>query len=337
MFCGKVRKPGLVKSESIFRSAASAVHTTLIHSSLLRYFRNRRRFPGLALAPDVNCAIKGQLSYGHDVGIGEGCNLIVPKNAKIVLGDGCYIGRYVELGPAGSIEIGAHVSIQDRSILVGDIAIGRYCMLSLNVLMASGTHYFALRPHLLIRDQDLLVSEDATLSAQHSRQISVGEDCWLGVNSVVMPGVTIGRGCVIGANTVVTKDIAPYSVAVGSPARVVKSRLDFLPPRNIDLQDEAHISYFYSGFALSQSERQRNKPLGGHIANGHFAVYLASDSPELRLRARSVSNEPVVLSCGETTVHLSNDWHECRFPADTIGATWFDASAPIVVSNVWLV
>lgn len=54
--------------------------------------------------------------------------------------------------------------------------------------------------------------------------ITIGNDVWLGMNCIIMPDVTIGNGAIIGANSVVTKDIPPFSIAVGSPARVVKRK-----------------------------------------------------------------------------------------------------------------
>lgn len=56
--------------------------------------------------------------------------------------------------------------------------------------------------------------------------IVIGNDVWIGRESVIMPGVKIGDGCIIAAYSVVTKDIPPYSVAGGNPARVVKKRFD---------------------------------------------------------------------------------------------------------------
>lgn len=53
--------------------------------------------------------------------------------------------------------------------------------------------------------------------------IRIGDDCWIGGNVVILPGVTIGEGSTIGAGSVVTKDIPPFSVAVGNPCRVRKT------------------------------------------------------------------------------------------------------------------
>lgn len=52
--------------------------------------------------------------------------------------------------------------------------------------------------------------------------VTIGDDCWIGGNVSIMPGVNIGKGCTIGAGSVVTKDVPDFSVAMGSPARVVK-------------------------------------------------------------------------------------------------------------------
>lgn len=56
------------------------------------------------------------------------------------------------------------------------------------------------------------------------RKVTIGNDVWIGQRVMIMPGVTIGDGCIIAAGAVVTKDIPPYSIAGGVPARVLKSR-----------------------------------------------------------------------------------------------------------------
>lgn len=57
---------------------------------------------------------------------------------------------------------------------------------------------------------------------EYGLPVRIEDDCWIGGGAIILPGVTIGRGCTIGAGSVVTKDIPPYSVAIGAPARVVK-------------------------------------------------------------------------------------------------------------------
>ena len=61
------------------------------------------------------------------------------------------------------------------------------------------------------------------LKFQFAKPIFIGNDCWIGGNSVICPGVTIGDGCTIGAGSVVTKDIPANSLAVGNPAKVIKN------------------------------------------------------------------------------------------------------------------
>jgi acetyltransferase-like isoleucine patch superfamily enzyme len=56
------------------------------------------------------------------------------------------------------------------------------------------------------------------------RGIVVEDDCWIGAGSMILDGVRISRGCVVAAGAVVTRDVPPYSVVAGVPARVIKSR-----------------------------------------------------------------------------------------------------------------
>lgn len=56
--------------------------------------------------------------------------------------------------------------------------------------------------------------------------VDIGPDCWIGMGVCILPGVTIGEGCVVGAGSVVTRDLEPYSVAVGNPAKPIRSRVD---------------------------------------------------------------------------------------------------------------
>ncbi len=54
--------------------------------------------------------------------------------------------------------------------------------------------------------------------------VEIGRNCWIGMGAIVLPGVTIGEGCVVGAGSIVVRDLPPFSVAVGNPARVIRER-----------------------------------------------------------------------------------------------------------------
>ena len=59
-------------------------------------------------------------------------------------------------------------------------------------------------------------------NGEYAREVSIGDDCWIGGHVTILPGVTIGEGCTIAAGSIVTKDVPRFSVAMGQPARVVK-------------------------------------------------------------------------------------------------------------------
>ncbi|MCW2119486.1 sugar O-acetyltransferase [Flavobacterium sp. 7A] len=82
-----------------------------------------------------------------------------------------------------------------------------------NVFFAPGVHLYTATHPL-----------DAILRRTHESAlpITIGDDCWIGGNSVICPGITIGKGCVIGAGSVVTKDIPENTLAVGNPAKVIR-------------------------------------------------------------------------------------------------------------------
>ena len=205
---------------------------------LLKAIANPKRF---FFIRRINKKNKSAIAYNASVDIVgkldilEGCNLdsgvivTVPKNARLSLGIGVHIGKESEIGVGRLITIGNHTSIQVRSILLGNIRIGRGCVFAPNLYMSSGIHHFRDVPELPIKIQDIRAREFVDAESDVDiKSITIGDDCWLGINVVVMPGVTIGKGCVVGANSVVTSDLPPYSIAVGAPARVIKKRLNFV-------------------------------------------------------------------------------------------------------------
>ncbi|KAF9766034.1 hypothetical protein IL306_001591 [Fusarium sp. DS 682] len=88
------------------------------------------------------------------------------------------------------------------------VTIGDRVMIGPNVMISTATH------------ETEVASRRAYI--EYAYPINIGDDCWIGGGVTILPGVTIGEGCTIGAGSIVTRDIPAWSVAVGSPARVVK-------------------------------------------------------------------------------------------------------------------
>jgi acetyltransferase-like isoleucine patch superfamily enzyme len=172
------------------------------------------------IEPGVEFMNADLIELGHDVHIDRYARVrSVDRSNRIRLGDRVRIGCHVELkvhsADGGHIEIGEDTLIGSYSCLSGRfIKIGKDCLISPYVGIFANNHVF-LDPMRPIREQG------------HTYQgIEIEDDCWLGTGVKVMDGVKIGRGSVIGAGAVVTKDIPPYSIAVGVPAKVVSCRGD---------------------------------------------------------------------------------------------------------------
>ncbi|PPJ50536.1 hypothetical protein CBER1_05525 [Cercospora berteroae] len=126
------------------------------------------------------------------------------------------VGEGAYLEPPFYLDYGCNTVIGDRfysgfnfTILdCGLVTIGDRVMVGPNVSIFAATHETEVQSR---RDD-----------VEYAKPVVIGSDCWIGGHVVILPGVTIGEGCTIAASSVVSKDIPPWSVAMGSPAKVVK-------------------------------------------------------------------------------------------------------------------
>lgn len=136
---------------------------------------------------------------------------VVPFNG-LTIGDRAIIEDFTVINNGvGDVWIGHDSLIGLSNVIIGPVTIGDRAILAQHVVV-SGLNHSYLDPYTAIKDQSIATAP-----------IMIGEACWLGANVVVTAGVTVGRHCIIAAGSVVTKSIPPYSVAVGSPARVIKT------------------------------------------------------------------------------------------------------------------
>ncbi|MGL5982215.1 MAG: CatB-related O-acetyltransferase, partial [Cetobacterium sp.] len=123
--------------------------------------------------------------------------------------------------------------------------IGRYCSLGNEIKIIVGNHptnYVSTHPFCYssaFEKEGLLFSNiikfDYVSIVEKGKDIEIGNDVWIGDNVIILGGVKIGNGAVIGAGALVTKDVIPYSIVVGVPARVIKMRFE---KKHIEMLEE---------------------------------------------------------------------------------------------------
>jgi putative colanic acid biosynthesis acetyltransferase WcaF len=139
---------------------------------------------------------------------------------KILQAQGCSVGKHVvfypgvKISPGRNITLGDHVDLAWGVIITtkGGVSIGDRTLVGYNTLILSANHVIPSKP-------------DPIFNAGHTAEpIYIGQDVWIGGNCTITAGVTIGEGAVVAAGAVVTKDVAPFTIVGGVPAKLIKKR-----------------------------------------------------------------------------------------------------------------
>lgn len=125
--------------------------------------------------------------------------------ADVNIEKGALFGYHVSLGDNSGI--GIRAQIED------DVTIGKNVMMGPDCMIFTRNHEFS------DREQPM-----CTQGFSRTRPVVIGDDVWIGARVIILPGVHVGKGSILGAGAVVTKDVEPYSVMGGNPAKLLKRR-----------------------------------------------------------------------------------------------------------------
>jgi acetyltransferase-like isoleucine patch superfamily enzyme len=196
--------------------------------ALVGPYKDRRVLAQLTARPYVSPHAQiqcRQLHLGQSCFIDDGVTIFAHGDGgQVRLGDRVHVyrGTIIEIGAGGSVIIGADTHIQAGCNLKGflrNLVIGRNVQIAPHCGFSPYEHNFE-NCSATIQSQGIRSAGDITLE----------DDVWLGLGVSVLEGAHIGRGAVIGAGAVVTKDIPAYAIAVGVPARVIRTRGEAVPP-----------------------------------------------------------------------------------------------------------
>ena len=166
---------------------------------------NRRRGN---VSVGARCLVKGSSLEG-EVTLGDGCKVLFARLKGRVSLD-----RYSSIFGPGS----------DAYSLVHPIRIGSFCSIARGVKLQEYSHDVSAPTTYLIRAN--VFDRPKAVEQVSDGPIEIGSDVWIGADSIVLSGVRIGHGAVVAANSVVNRDVAPYAIVGGSPARVLRMRFE---------------------------------------------------------------------------------------------------------------
>ncbi len=146
------------------------------------------------------------------------------------------LGEWTDIGPNCHI---SESSVGDYTYTAGDASIiyatvGKFCSIASHVRLNPGNHpmHRVTQHHMTYRRRMFGFADtddQEFFQWRRDHRVVIGNDVWIGHGAIVMPGVSVGDGAVIGSGAVVTKDVAPYTIVGGVPAKLIRERF----PRDV--------------------------------------------------------------------------------------------------------
>lgn len=161
---------------------------------------------------------------------------------------------------SGSIKIGYSTTLGYNNFLHGDITIGKYCQIGADVAIHAKNHptnYLSTYINKTLFNGELK-------KLRQENKVTIGNDVWIGHNVIVVGNVTIGNGAILAAGSVVTKDVPPYTIVAGVPAKSIRKRFSDAVITEIEA---------LQWWNLSEEELKKIKPLFFKDFTGKESIY----------------------------------------------------------------
>jgi acetyltransferase-like isoleucine patch superfamily enzyme len=162
-------------------------------------------------------------------------------------GTGCYDRATFITGPTGTIQVGEFVILNGTTLISNEhISIGKHCMLAWGSVLCDS--FWALDSVPVAANRRQLMQEIAQMahrpfpSLGPSAPILLEDNCWVGFDALILPGVRLGQGCIVGCKAVVREAVPPYAVVVGNPARIIR----YLEPDDTEEVRQAALQHCLS-------------------------------------------------------------------------------------------
>ena len=185
-------------------------------------FRIKQAAGLVMLGQGVRIRYPAYLQVGKNFVVEDYAEIMALSRQGIVCGDNVTIGAFATIKPSGYYgrNLGEGLRIGDNSNIgrysyvgcSGLITIGRNVMISPRVSLYAENHNF--------QDTERPMKEQGVTR----ESIKIEDDCWIASGAIILAGVTIGKGSIVAAGSVVTRDVPPFSIVAGSPARIIRSR-----------------------------------------------------------------------------------------------------------------
>jgi virginiamycin A acetyltransferase len=149
---------------------------------------------------------------------------------------------------SGKINIGYSTTLGYNNFFGGEITIGKYCQIGADVAIHTSNHPI----HFLSTYINKNLFDGELSKLKETKKVLIGNDVWIGHNVIIVGNVTIGNGAILAAGSVITKDVAPYSIVGGVPAKAIKKRFS-----DSIIQEIENLQWWN----LSTDELEKIKPL----------------------------------------------------------------------------